>query len=119
MEENMIWTIIGWIVWVFMLLAVIYFTQLSRNFIKNGGEPVKTDFGISVLEAVFNCIALVLFLIFPWSKLHLIWILPMICVGVPFLLIREFPLVTPIIIVLTRKIFIPIMLVGISKNKNS
>jgi hypothetical protein len=113
----MIWTIIGWIVWVFTLLTAIYFTQLSRNFIKNGGDSAKTDFGIFVLEATFNYIALILFLIYPWSKLHLIWIWLLIAFGAPLLLLPGFPLLTPIIVALTRKIVLPIMLIGIDMNR--
>ncbi len=115
----MTWTVIGWIVWVWLLLTAICFTQLSRNFIRNGGEPIKTDFGIMVLEAFFNYIALILFLIYPWSKLHLIWIWPVIVFGVPLLVLPGFPLVTPILIAFTRNIFVPLILVGVSNNKRS
>jgi hypothetical protein len=55
-----------------------------------------------------------LFLVFDWNKLHILWLLPLIIFGAPFIALGGIPGVSQLVMAMTR-LFVPVILIGIPR----
>jgi hypothetical protein len=54
-----------------------------------------------------------LFLVFDWNKLYILWLLPLIIFGAPFIALGGIPGVSQLVMAMTR-LFVPVILIRIS-----
>ena len=104
------WIIIGWIIWSTVIFLIIWSIFGWRIKAKSGEEFDWKPY----VSTPFLLIISILFLIFDWHKLHLLWILPIVLLGIPSLVIKKIPVASPLILSITR-IFQNLVLVGIKR----
>ena len=92
------WDIIGWVIWGILTFLGIWGIFVNRRHVKSGRDFNFTGGMVIVFEWIF----IVLFLVFDWSKLHIVWSFPITIFSVPFLVTQKIPFLSPIFIWITR-----------------
>ena len=64
---------------------------------------------------LFLCVISILFLIFDWPKLHLLWVVPIIFIVIPFVILKKIPIIYTFVLFATKK-FGKIVLAGLKTN---
>lgn len=101
--------IIGWIIWGIVIFFALSFAYGCRTYAK-AGQGFQWATGV---QTFFFWLIAILFLIFGWNKLHILWITTITFVGSQFLVLGGIPILSPVILFLT-KIFLNIILIGIN-----
>jgi hypothetical protein len=100
-------TWVGWVLWAFTAssgLSIAWGCRRNAN-TQRGFHP-----GTAVI-AFYFCAVAALFLLMPWNKLHLAWLIPVGYLAGPLATFRVVPLVSPILLTLSR-LFIGLVLLG-------
>ena len=106
------WQIIGWIIWAVLAYQAVGFAYGCRTYTKSG-QGFQWATGI---RTFFFWLIVILFLIFDWSKLHILWIAPIAYLAAPFLVMGRIPILSPFVLFATG-IFLDLILVGVKKPK--
>jgi hypothetical protein len=102
------WSGIGWIAWVVAAFLALSFAYGCRT-------SAATRQGVSPPTAVrtfFWWLIAALFLVAPFNKLHIIWLIPLGYFASSFLILPGVPVVSPVVIFLTRAV-LSFILVGV------
>lgn len=102
--------IIGWLIWSIIAFLAISFAFGCRTYAKTG-EAFQWTTGV---QTFFFWLIAILFLIFDWNKLHILWVTPVAFFGAQFLVIGGVPILSPIVLFVT-KLFLNIILIGIKQ----
>ena len=83
--------IAGWVVWTIFAFLTLALPISIRNDVKHG----KIVHPATLLQSMLAWILLALFLVYPWSKLHMLWGMPAVFI-VSFVTTARLPLVSRI-----------------------
>jgi hypothetical protein len=104
------WEIVGWIVWAIVVYLALTFAWGCRTYMKAGcGFQWATG-----VQTFYLWVIALLFVIFDWSKLHMLWVTPILFFSAQFLVLVGVPVVRPIILFATW-VFLRLILIGINK----
>lgn len=101
-------TIIGWIIWSICAVVTLGGIVTLRMRVRQGISHQWGTFVFSFLFAVMT----VFFFFFEASKIHIVWILPLIFFGSSFVVLSGIPILAPFILFLTR-MFLNMILLGV------
>jgi hypothetical protein len=104
---------VGWLAWAVGVFLAVSWTIGCRKKARSS-EGFSWAAGIQVLS--FYAVSLV-FLVFDWNKLHIVWLLPIIIFGAPFIALGGVPGLSQLVMALTR-LFVPVILMGIPGRDN-
>lgn len=102
--------IIGWVIWILLVLLFFSLVLGCRNSAKSG----KNFQWATGTQALFLFLIAILFLIFDWKKLHILWIAPSGFFLAQILILGGIPILSPLLLFSTR-MFLNLILLGIKK----
>ena len=100
-------SIIGWVTWAFSAYLALSFAYGCRRTVRSG----RSFQWATAVQTFFWWVIAVVFLFAPFNKLHILWLLPVLFFGAQFLVHSRIPILTPVILFLTR-IFMALALFG-------
>lgn len=105
-----IWGIIGWIAWIFVAYIAVTFAYGCRVYAASG-EGFQW---VTAIQTFFAWCITIAFLVGPWSKLHILWLLPVGYLSAPYLALARIPIISAMMMAATR-IFMALVLMGVKK----
>lgn len=90
--------IVGWIIWVFDAYLALAFAYGCRRYAtRDVGFQLATG-----VQTLFWWVIAIVFLLTPWNKLHIIWLLPLGFFSAQLIALGSIPVISPIVLFVTR-----------------
>ena len=104
------WSVIGWIAWVGVVFLAVTFAYGCRK-CAAAGQDFQWATGV---QTFFWWVIAVVFLITPFNKLHIIWLVPLGFFLAQFVALAGIPILSPLILLVTR-MFLALVLIGVKR----
>lgn len=103
---------VGWIIWASLVFGTFSLCFCCRKWVQ-GGIPFSMT---TAIQAFFFFVLALTFLFIPLSKLHILWMAPVLFLMAQYLALTKVPIISPIVFALST-IFMNLLLIGTRKSE--